>query len=265
MPPTVIEKSLHYNGEVEILFYPNSHRYKLAGEKDYLIGVTTATGMLDKSRPLTIWATKLTGQYLIDMLNRKEPITEEQIWVAVNQHNEKRDEAAGKGTLVHKWAEAFAHGEALPVPEDEQVRNGTLAFLKWVKENDIRFVSNEKRVYSRKYKYVGTMDLDFTMGKDENHTILHPGDYKTASGIYPEMAFQVSAYQNAMTEEHGTIYGDKCIIRFDKETGEFHEKWFKREEHEGHFRAFLALLEVKKQMKVWDKLHNEYLKKFPQE
>jgi len=32
------EKSL-YNGEVKIIFYPDSHRYKLEGQKGWLVGV----------------------------------------------------------------------------------------------------------------------------------------------------------------------------------------------------------------------------------
>lgn len=260
MPPTVVEKSLHYNGEVEILFYPNSHRYRKSTEKTYLTGTTTATGMYDKSRPLMIWAGRLIEKYLLDQLEAGEVITPEIVMTAINQPNEKRDEAAAIGTLVHEWAEAWIKDNALPIPEDERVRNGAMAFLKWVKEHDIKFIASEKRVYSRKHNYVGTMDVVFTMG-DENHEIIHAGDFKTSSGFYIDQAFQVSAYQYAETEEHGTVFGDKCVIRFDKDTGEFDVKWFPAEEHKLHIRGFLACLELKRQTQEWDKTHNEYYKK----
>ena len=95
------ETSSHYNGSIQIKFYPESHRYQLVGERNYLIGVTTATGMLDKSRPLIIWATRLSKDFLLNALRQEQPIDEQLIEEACNQHNVKRDEAATSGSLVH--------------------------------------------------------------------------------------------------------------------------------------------------------------------
>lgn len=256
----------HYGGEVKIWFYPNSHRYKEDGEKTYLIGVTTATGMLDKSGPLLIWSGRLIQSFLLDVLESGELITAEHIEVAIKQPEEEKKKAGDKGSQVHDWCEAWIKGEDPAIPEDPQVKSGAMAFLDWVQTHEVRFLSSEKRVYSKRHKYVGTMDVEFTMGIDENgvkegHGIIHVGDFKTSSGFYADQAFQVSAYQHASTEEHGTVYGKKYLIRLDKETGEFHTKAFTVKEHPQHLRAFLALLEVKRQMKVWDKVHNEYYKR----
>lgn len=272
VPGQKYELSEHYNGQVTIKFYPESHRYQLFGRKDYLIGVTTATGMMDKSTPLVIWATRLTRDYLLTAIENEEEITPELVEYAAQLHEEKKDEAATKGKMVHEWAEKYIKGEEPEVPEDEQVRNGVLAFLKWVSEKDIKFIASEKRIFSKKHEYVGTMDCVFTMGI-EGHRILHAGDYKTSSGIYLPMAFQVSGYQEADTEENGTEYGDKYLLRFAKEdkfdkktgqqtqvAGEFEAKCFKASEHKGHFRGFLACLELKKQAKAWDKVHGYHAK-----
>lgn len=267
---TLIERSTHYNGSVEIKFYPNSHRYQIEGRKNYLIGVTTATGMKDKSTPLMIWAGRLTKAYLEEVLKSKA-IEAEDIETAINQHNVKKEEAATSGTMVHDWAEAYIKGERPTVPEDEKVRNGVLAFLKWVQENDIKFISSERKVYSKKHEYVGTMDVEFTMGITD-HKVIYPGDFKTSSAVYLPMTWQVAAYQEATTEEHGTVYGDMHIIRFQKEdkidkygnvkavAGEFEVKSFPAADHEERFRGFLACLEMKKQDKVWEKLHGYYSK-----
>lgn len=257
---TLTETSEHYNGSIKIKFYPNSHKYKLEGEKSYLIGVTTATGMLDKSRPLLIWSSRLTEAHLVDALKAGEPITEALINEAVNLHSAKKEQAAIKGSMVHDWAEQYIKGMNPEIPEDEEVRNGVLAFLRWAKEEEVEFISSEQKVYSKKHEYVGTMDVKFKC-KRTDHKVIHAGDFKTSSGIRLSMAFQVSAYQEADTEEHGTEFGDKCIIRFDKETGEFEAKWFDASEHKDHFRGFLACLELKKQSKVWDKVHGYYSKK----
>lgn len=256
---TNIETSSHYKDTVKIDFYPDSHRYKKQGDKTYLIGVTTATGMLDKSRPLMIWASRLARDFLIGALNDEKIIDSTLIEEGVNQYNVKRDEAATSGTLVHEWAEAYIKGQNPEVPENEQVRNGTLAFLKWVSENDVHFLESEKKVYSKQYKYVGTMDCIFTMGK-EKHKIIHAGDFKTSSSIYVDHAFQLSAYQEAYTEEFGTVFGDKYILKFDKETADFEAKQFPASEQEKHFKGFLACLQLKELSKWWDKEHGYYSK-----
>jgi len=252
---TEVIRSKHYNDEIEIKFYPNSHRYQKEGEKTFLIGVTTATGMVDKSRPLLIWSSRLTEEYLTKILNFK-PIEPEDIAIAVNQYNEKRDEAADKGTQVHRWAEAYIQGENPDTPEDEQVRNGALAFLKWVDEKQVKFLSSEKMVYSKKHNYVGTMDVIFTMGT-EDHKIIHAGDFKTSSSIYLEHVMQVVAYQEAEREEFGTEYGSPYILRFDKDTGEFHSKEF-ADNIEEYFEGFLACLKLKELSKFWEKTHGYY-------
>lgn len=249
----------HYNGEIQIKFFPASHRYQLVGEKTYLIGVTTATGMMDKSGPLLIWASRLTRDYLNDVLMNGEPITAGKIEEAVNLHKVKKEQAATTGTLVHAWVEDYIAGENPPIPEDEQVSNGVLAFLKWVRENDVKFLASEQKVYSKKYKYVGTMDCIFTMhGKND---VIHPGDFKTSSGVYGEMLMQVSAYQNAHTEEFGTKFDDMYILRFDKETGEFEAKCYPKEEHALRFDGFLACLKLKEFSKFYESKYGYYANK----
>lgn len=254
------EISKHYNDTVTIKFYPDSHRYKMDGRRDYLIGVTSVTKQLDKSRALMIWAGRLTKEYILNAVKSGEPVSEALLDEAINQHSVKLDEAASSGSLVHAWAEAYIKGDKPDVPKDAQVRNGVMAFLRWIRENEVKFIASEKRVFSKKYGYVGTMDCIFTMGR-ESHKIIHPGDFKTSSGFYFEQPLQVAGYQEAESEEHGTVYGDKFIIRFDKNTGLFEVKRFDAEEHAGHFAAFLGLLEVKKQQKAWDKKHGYYSKK----
>lgn len=252
------ETRSHYNGEILVKFYPKSHRYQIMGEKDFLIGVTTATGVMDKSTPLIIWATRLSKDYLLDAMSRGEPITEALIEESANQHRIKKEEAATSGSLVHEWAEQYIKGLKPEVPEDPQVRNGVLAFLKWVNGNNVKFTASEQGVLSRKYGYVGTLDAIGTIG---DSPALHLIDFKTSGGIYPEMPMQVSAYQQAHSEEFGTIFGDKYIVRFDKNTAEFEVKSFPARDHEDHFNAFLSCLTLKRFSKEWEKTHGYYSKK----
>lgn len=212
-----------YDGQVEITFYPNSHMYKL-GNKN-LISVTGATGMLDKSQALLIWAMRVTKNYLLDIKDAGDSITIKDIEQACIQHTIKKEQAADIGTKIHAWAESYAKGENPELPngddgESTKMLNGVLAFLKWVDENRVRFVETERFVFSRKHEYVGTMDLAFTMGR-EDHKILHPGDYKTSSGIYSSHLYQtegyVGAYLEEMSEKLSCQIGSSFILRFAKE------------------------------------------------
>lgn len=269
MAETIISE--HYNGDVKIVFYPNSHRYRLDTEKTYLNGVTTALGIIDKSAPLLIWAERLTQKFLQNAVDNQLEIDEYVIAEAINQRNIKLESAGNSGSLVHEWVEAYIKGQNPDVPADESVRNGVLGFLRWVKEDDVKFIISEKVVYSKTYGYVGTMDVIFTLGK-EDHKILHAGDFKTGSGIYFPYALQASAYQHAYTEEFGTKFGSKFILRFAKEdkfdkegnlieaAGTFQSKEFHEDEHEDHFNAFISSLNLFRASRDWDKLHGYYSK-----
>lgn len=248
----------HYNNSVRIKFYPKTHRYQKEGQKDFLVSSTGATGMLDKSAALLVWASRLTESFLVNTLQRGEPITEALIKQAAWLHKEEKEKAATTGSAVHEWIEQYVKGEKPKVPEDEKIRNGVLGFLKWIKEDDIKFIANEQRVYSKQYDYVGKMDVKFTKGKGENHRIVHGGDYKTSSGFYLSQAMQLAGYEYADTEEHGVKYGTGFIIRLDKDTGAFQLKEFSREEMEMFFEGFLDCLGLKNLSKYWDKNHNKF-------
>lgn len=243
---------LLYGDKIRLDFYENPwHKYEINGKR--IISVTSATGMLNKPA-LVYWSANLARDFLLEKLRGTETesptvITEEMVVEAAKQHTIRKTEAATSGTMVHEWAEKYikAKIDGTPppeMPEDDKVINGTTAFLKWVDEHEIEFIASELLVYSKKYKYAGLMDCKFTIGKDENHKIIHCGDFKTSKGIYNEMRYQVAAYQEADAEEDDIIYGDKWIIRFDKETAEFEAKSF--DEHDKDFNAFLGLLEVKR-------------------
>lgn len=236
-----------YKGSVEIEFYEAKHWYKHKGERLTIISVTGAVGMVDKSRPLIIWATRLTGDYLRDILATTKAIELEDIDTACKQHQIKKEEAASKGSEVHKWAEEYILGKNPELPKDEKVLNGVTAFLSWVKDHGVKFKESERMIYSKKHDYVGTLDaIAVIAGK----TSLI--DFKTSNGVYSTMHYQVAGYQLAYEEETGKqLTGPRYIIRFDKDTGDFHvhnldedEKNYKKD-----CAAFLASLTLKKREK----------------
>lgn len=256
------DERLLYGGDVEITFYPDSHRYKKKGERTYLISVTSATGIIDKSRPLLIWASRLSKTYLYDYLSKSKvnKFTAEELYPiideAVEQHTVKKEEAASIGSEVHEWVEMFTKAKIAGETVDEssmeglseQALNGVNAFLDWYNSNNVEFHQAERLVYSRKHDYAGITDVIVTYNGKKA-----VGDYKTAKSIYSDHRYQLSGYWEAVEEEDGEKFDFGLILHFDKETGKFHVEEITREEHELNLPVFLACLTVKRREKALSK------------
>jgi len=245
--------SKFYNGEVEIGFWEGRHRYSRIindeVQNEWLTSVTAATGIIDKSRVLIMWAVRLTENYLkgnIELL-KKSTKDIEIIGIIENacvQHQKVKEEAADLGSKVHAWAEAYikakpADRKKMELPDDERVLNGVTAFLKWLKDYKVKFIESEKLVYSKKYDYVGLMDL-----KAEINGKLALVDFKTSKGVYNEYGYQTAAYMAADEEESGCKYEERWIIKFGKDDGDFAA--YKLDNFELDFKAFVAALTLKK-------------------
>lgn len=206
--PTVKIPVVLYNGTVNIDFYPNSHAYKLNGDR--LSGVTTIGGIVDKSRPLMIWQGRLIENYLkgIPLEHR----TDKEIEYALTLSTVYKDKGADIGTVIHEMIDKHIKGEEFDVKDEVSVllledqgkaKNGYLAFLKWEAEAKPEWLENEKIVYSKKFGYVGTFDA---ICKIDGKVYLV--DFKSASGFYEfSHRLQTSAYAKAYMEE----YPDKQI------------------------------------------------------
>lgn len=245
-----------YGGDVRITFYPDSHRYRMEGERSCLISTTAATGIIDKSRPLIFWAIGLANEFLVDYVagSPSGRFTAEELLPVIDEamkrHSVVKEKAASNGSMVHDWAERFAAakiaGEDIPpVPEKcpEEVANGIIAFLDWFNGHDIEFLEAERLVYSRKHGYVGITDAVAIV--DGHRYIL---DYKTSKGVYDEYHFQLAAYRAAYEEEMGGELEGALIVHFGKDTGEFHVVRSPEEDREKNIGAFLACLAIKKRL-----------------
>lgn len=248
--PTEIVESFLYNGEVKVHFYPNSHRYKVWDLKNgvdgvWMKGVTTYLGIKDKSKPLQIWTAEIMALYILNKMDKKEKLTENDIAIASDLHNTKKEEASEIGKATHDWCEYFikhqlgiAGYEAEPVlPTETSTLLGVTSFLKFLKANDVEHIASEKFVYSRKYKYVGMMDW-----KAKINGRLASIDFKTSNGLYNTVFPQASAYAKADEEEMEFLgipdkYEDMYALRLAKET---QEEYFKRMEDKNRIRQLLG-------------------------
>jgi hypothetical protein len=213
-----------YGGKLEVVFMgpteekQNRHIYQVNGERK--TGVTTYLGIKDKSIGLVSWATETAADYLVDKLEKGEKITVADIYTAQDLHAQKKQEAADIGTVIHDWCEKYIKHklkikgfESPEIPEDESAIIGVNAFLDWEKEHKVKFVSSERVIYSRKYDYIGKMDIEAYVDGD-----LCLVDLKSSNGLYNTVRAQTAAYLKADEEESDREYVGRWAIRLSKET-----------------------------------------------
>lgn len=259
---TLTENISLYNGEVDIVFYPNSHRYKVNGV--YVKSVTKVLSVINKPQ-LIQWAVNLAKAYLKAQLIDGNFITDQLIDEACSMHTRTKDEAADTGKIIHAWVEQFAKAKiawekvVFDLPEQDQAANGVLGFMEWYKNHKVEFTFSEKLIYSRQHNFVGTSDVGIVLD-----WVKLLADVKSSKGIYAEQILQCIAYVEWYEEEHGEVFEGVAILRFEKgtwEEGEVIEKPFdvfvlKKSDplYQACRNAFLGALHLQKTLEEAEKL-----------
>lgn len=220
---TVIESEL-YNGKVGIRFFPDSHIYMVNGKRK--TGVTTYGGILDKSRALMSWKGQRVADFLLKAL-KKGKITEELVCAASYIDEIEKEEAGNIGSKIHEWAEQYIKSKLnettlVPdMPDMKAVQIGINAFLDWEKEHEVKFISSERVVYSKKHDYIGKMDIE---AKVDGKLVIV--DLKSSNGLYNGVRMQTAAYLMADIEESARKYKGRWAVRLTKYD---EEEYFSRE------------------------------------
>lgn len=208
-----VQESSLYKGKVKIRFFPDSHIYMVDGKRK--TGVTTYISILDKSRALMSWKGQRVADFLLSNL-KKGKITEEIICAASYIDEIEKEEAAVLGSEIHDWCEKYINatlgkGSMPEMPEKKEVQVGVNAFLDWAKEHEVKFLSSERVVYSRKHDFIGKMDIECKVDKK-----LVLVDLKSSNGLYNTVRLQTAAYVRADEEESGREYKGRWAIRLAK-------------------------------------------------
>ena len=219
-----------YGGDIIVKFYEKSHQYWIStdGGKKFnrATGTTSYLNIKDKSRPLGMWQQQVTAEFLLDCIAKGIAIDEDKAIEAAIQNDIQKEKAADIGKEIHAWCEAFIRHELkqpgfekLPdMPDFKEGVTGVNAFLDWRAKHNVKFLSTERVVYSKKHEYIGTMDLEAII--DGVHCI---GDFKSSNGLYNGVRMQTAAYLKADTEEREYSkdkkfkgYGGRWAIRLSK-------------------------------------------------
>lgn len=211
-----------YSGEVALVFDTMKHRYSNNGE--IIPGVTSVLGVIAKPA-LVNWAANTATDYIAEQIVPGKGYDELQLQTIFDNgrraHWQKKVDAGAIGSFVHKFVEDYINGKNPPIPVNEDLKKAVGRFMNWVKEHSVKFLLSEQVIYSRKYKYAGT--LDFVCKIDGK---MYLGDLKTSNGIYKEeYGMQLAAYKHARIEEFpDEKYAGSMLVRVGKKDGEF-EFW----------------------------------------
>jgi len=265
-------------GEVTLYYDDSAHayyRFDADGNRVEIPGVTTVLQIIDKSKPLMLWAVKLAIMTIQAGLHnadgsRKELSTEDLNWLlndARTKHSQELEEAGDVGHIVHgileeqiKLAIKNNNGVLQPLdfpPTDERVKNSTGAAFEWTQKHKVRFIFTERKVYSREYDVAGTGDGlawvsscdDPSCCSEEYVDRLAFIDWKTSRSMRTTYILQTAIYRFCYIEETGEPVTDTWVLKLDKETGKLTSLHRSPNTFEMELEAFLAALNLYRRMK----------------
>lgn len=215
--------------------------------------VTTVTGLEEKPA-LKKWFAKMAVIHLqkkmlaavnnpfIDARTAlKGLVVDDVINEAIARPDTIKDEAANKGKRVHKIIEKFFKGEEIHPGGDIKLQIDN--FFEWARKTKVIPIASEKMVYSKKYKYAGTLDLvaQVTIDSVPAHYVI---DFKTSNGIWLSHKLQLAAYLIAYEEMTKERMNAGAILRIDKNSGDIEWHEFSLDELLDYFEEFKRLCEI---------------------
>lgn len=173
-------------------FSAKAHKYWLDSKP--IPGVTTLIGKGLPKPAIPYWAAKSVAEYVVDNPEQVDNLRTLGRGPAVAALKaipwQARDEAAVRGTDVHKLAEEIIHGREVDVPE--HLLAHVEGYVRWLDDFQVEPILTEFQVASRTHWYAGTGDAVVRIG--DTTWLL---DWKTSKGVYGETALQTAAYAGA--------------------------------------------------------------------
>lgn len=190
------------------------HKFYKEDQKTPIYSVTSDSGIIDKSGAMMGWAVNCMAEYLLE--NWDKYAKEDLVASAKRNYRTVSREAADIGTMIHEWINDYIKGEKPDIPDNEKVSNGIIAFLKWEKDNEVKWLETEKIVYCPILDRAGILDAVANI-----NGIDYIVDFKSSKAIYPEMFIQVGGYHLLYESMTDSKIEKQKIIRLGKENGEF--------------------------------------------
>jgi hypothetical protein len=276
----VSETYKFYGDTIELRFDKESWTYFLVnaelGNLEPQNGVTGITKIINISDRLVPWSAKVMAAKLLRLIPtemvegviRIKPLTLEEFTVVVleakSAHKDKLDEASDTGGLAHTALEDSIRyaiqndpekkvRQLINLPADERAVNAANSAKNWMDQHNVRWLETEHKIYSKKYKYAGTMDGRCVVDSCSDEACcrvpfkdrMSIADWKSSNYLSIGYLFQTAAYENAYEEENGVDVEDRWILRLGKseeEAGKFEPWHLTAEDFAEDFAGYLACL-----------------------
>lgn len=201
-----------YNGTICLDFNESQHRYTIDGND--IDGVTSVLNIINKPE-LNDWKVRTSLEYLVDEILKQRSLSKGELTNLSFKARVRGDVIANiaseQGTDIHQFIEDYIKGNQLPFDLESVEDTRLKSFKKFIDDWTPQFEECERVIYSKKYKYCGT--LDFTARIDNK---LYLGDFKSSKALRIHNNFQTAAYQYAYEEETGKKIDGRMIVRLDR-------------------------------------------------
>ena len=209
---------LKYKDKTIVKYNDDEHRYFVGGKEVFSATTIIEQGLIKPS--LTKWLVNTPMYRFKDLISEKienkEPIDRLALDKIFKQAREKtknqKEDGAMIGSVVHSLIEDFLNKKEILPQSDPKVTNCWNLFLGWWNDAGYVPIEIEKKLYSKKHNYVGTLDL---IVKDKSGKLVLI-DIKTSNFISFGYVLQANAYQKAYEEETGKKISKAFCLRLDK-------------------------------------------------
>ena len=211
---------MQYNLENGIVLYYDdpTHTYKVGGKKVPSVTGITSKGLIKDG--LTNWKVTFPLGYaereintMLDNNVALDRMSLRKIFGDAQDSTDKIMKEAGKvGSVVHGLVEDYLKNKEIPNQADKRVVNCWNLFLAWWESQEYEPLYIEKKLYSEKYHYAGTLDL-VVKDKKEKLVLI---DIKTSNQVSFDYLLQLNAYKVAFEEETGKKISKALVVRLPK-------------------------------------------------
>ena len=175
-----------------LTYTDETHAYALDGRR--VVNVTSVlSGGLPKAA-LVNWAARMVAEYVATEAEAVEAMRsmgwEPMVKALAAVPDQRRDEAAKRGTKFHDLAEIISGGDLVQVPP--AMADMARGFVAWLDRLQPEVILTETAVASRRYRYAGRFDM---LAKVNGALWLL--DVKTSRAVYGDTALQCAAYARA--------------------------------------------------------------------
>jgi hypothetical protein len=206
--------------DVKLIEEDKQHFYLIGDDPTYYPGVTGALGMMSKPA-LMPWTAKSVGEYIVSKIKQFEGAHDDRFLDLLLRRGKKqakfiKNSAANLGSRLHAAMNtALTGGDGVGIEITKDMAIAMASFKWWIENNkEVEIISGDIKIGSKRYKCGGSLDL---LGRDRSTGKIIVLDFKTGKSIWPEHAFQTSAYAYFLEEQYGLPYTPDCqIIRFDQ-------------------------------------------------